>query len=234
MPDLIVTRETEGPVVATPRPGDTSSSILRRSVAIILLGVLASCSLGPERWEPHVVSAEYVEGALVASLDPRTGSRIVVDAGEQLEFVSFTLRLLPTRRSSDGGAVLAREAGVPPVPQSALNLTVRVSATIQKWEESEPCYDRKDQLLTDWAPVEGGRSVVRPPPHPWVVGDNWDKVRIDVHVRGLPDTGPEAGYEINSIMLEPRQIIKRLKRNVGHSWHTLSTSASAAKKDCGG
>jgi hypothetical protein len=181
-----------------------------------------------------VVSADYAQDGHVFALDlGGTSPTIVVNAGEQLEFVNFTLRLLPTKRSSDG-VVITKVADVPPVPQSALNLTVRVSATIRKWNESGPCYDRKDQLLTDWFPVEGGQWVVRPQPHPWVIGEDWDKIRIDVHVRGLPGADPEPDYIINSIMLQPRQTNERLRRNIGQNIFMRVWESFRGVKDCGG
>ena len=205
-----------------------------RSVAIILMSVLTSCSLGPERWEPHVLSADYEQDAQVFGIDlSRTSPVIVVDAGEHLEFLNFTLRVLPTKRSSDG-VVISKIADVPPVPSSALNLTVRVSATPRKWNKSGPCYDRKDQLVTEWLPVEGGQWVVRPQWHPWVIREDWDEIRIGVHVRGLPGADPEPDYMVNSIMLQPRRTNERLKRNVGQNIFMRVWESFRGEKDCGG
>ncbi|MFY9824200.1 MAG: hypothetical protein WAM82_22690 [Thermoanaerobaculia bacterium] len=183
-------------------------------LVLLVVPMLASCSLGPERWEPHVVNVSYARSGQGGELDlGRTAPTLVIDAGEKLELLSFQLRLLPTRRSSSG-VIIAKAKELPPVPPSALELKVRVAATMRKWEGSGSCYDNRDQLLTDWVPVQAERWELRLPQNSWIVGKDWDEIRIDVHIRRGPGPEPEAEYTINSIELQPTLDRERLRRNV--------------------
>lgn len=201
-------------------------------MATFLLVGLTSCFLGPERWEPQVVSADYAQDGRTLSLDlNRTGPTIMVDAGDQLELLNFTLRLLPTRRTSDG-TTITRVADIPDVPQSALNMTAQVSATIRKRDGSGHCYDRKDQLITDWVPVEGRPWIVPTHEQPWTIGEDWDEIRIDIHARGLLGADPEAEYVVDSIMLQPSQTTKRLGRNMDLNIFNRILDSFRGDRDC--
>lgn len=189
---------------------------MKKYIIILLLeALLVSCGLGPEQWEPHVLTVGYIKNGQVGELDlGKTGPTLVIDEGENLEFLHFTLQLLPTRRSSSG-ASMTRVKDVPPVPESALDCLVRVSATMRKWEKSGPCYDKRDQLLTDWVPAQAEKWTIHPTSHSWMVRDDWDEIRINVHIKR--NLEPEAEHTVNSVMLRPTGTSDRLRRNIGQN-----------------
>jgi len=179
-----------------------------------LAAILSSCELGPEQWEPHVLTARFAKNGTVEQLNLKTGPTIVIDEGDNLEFIDFSLQLLPTRRSK---LVVIRNKEVQPVPASALNIKARVSATIRRQDESGHCYDKRSQLFSDWIPVHSEEWEVNMPSRSLIVRQDWDEIRIDIQIHRQDRRDPEAQYTTNSIILEPTHTFGRLNRHIEHN-----------------
>lgn len=182
-------------------------------LSIILL--LLSCNSGKEQWEPHVISVRYSKNQEVGHLDLNTtGPTLEINEGDKLEFLDFTLQMFPTQRSTSGMTII-RNKDVPPVPETVINHAIRISAIIRKWNNGS-CYDKKDQLLTEWSPVQAEKWKIKPPKHSWIIGQSWDEIRIDIYIR-QSSTNIESQHNINTIIFRTKnvsQFNRNIRRNI--------------------
>lgn len=188
---------------------------------IALFTVLfTSCEFGPEVWEPHVLQVRYTKNDETEILDlTQSGPILVIDAGDALEFKEFTLSLLPTRRT-ESGTTMYKFKDLPPVPDSALALYARVLARMRKLNGTDRCYDKRDQVATDWFRTQPQSWTVQPYVNLWKLEQNWDEIRIDIELRSFSPYRSRATtreFLQNVIMLQPTAIGNQLQRNIGQN-----------------
>jgi hypothetical protein len=209
-----------------------------RLAMILLLGhllssaVFVSCSLGPEQWEPQVVNLRYSAGGRRAELAlDKTGPAVVIDPGEELSLLSFELRLLPTR-TTGSGVRITRVKELPTVPPAALELESRVAVAMRKWEKTGPCYDTRDQALTEWAPVQAQPWELPVLQQSWILGDDWDEIRVNVYTRRGRSSKTESVYTANVVRLEPTPDHNRLQRTVRQNIFSRMMVSFRGEREC--
>jgi hypothetical protein len=194
--------------------------------------VFASCSFGPEQWEPQAVTLRYVASGQQAEIAlDKTGPVLTIDPGEELALLSFGLRLLPTRTSASGVRI-TRIKDLPAVPPAALELEARVVATMRKWEKTGPCYDMRDQALTDWVPVQAQPWELLVLPQSWTLGEDWDEFRVNVQTRRRGSSQTESVYTANVVRLEPTPDHNHLQRTVRQNIFSRMSDSFGDEREC--
>ncbi len=205
---------------------------LRHAAWFAGLALVSSCSLGPETWEPHVLGLEIETNGTSTRVSLEGGPPILqLDPGDELQITGLRLALLPTRRSKRGSMVIqVRE--VPEVPASAVKLEARVFGEMRKRENGRPCYDERDRYESDWFAVQSSPWEAHDRGPSWILGGNWDEIRISVQVRPSPPTNLPDRYMVNVIMLEPSDPASRLRRNVGQNIFSRLADSFLGDKLC--
>jgi hypothetical protein len=200
-------------------------------VTALLGGLVGSCGWGPEKWEPSVlvVVAEQNGQSLRLRLD-RTGPSLEFNEGDDLVLKSFELQMLLVQRTS-GGSVMIRTGDVPPMPESALHMVAKVSATVRDFQDGKRCWNMVTKRETEWKQVEPGTWTISLASSPWILRPNWDEIRIDVAFRSSdrPDI-PAEEYLINYIVLTPNA--HPINDRIGHNIFMFILDTLRGVSDC--
>ncbi len=158
-----------------------------------------------------------------------TGPSIPADSGDRLRLEGSTIQLYPTRRT-DGGSRIVQVKNLPAIPPAALSLEYRVVATLRTWDDSGPCYETGNQLVTPWNRVKAERWQINPASPIWELSEHdTDEIRINVEIRD-----PAAKYTVNKIDIVLSTAGKRLRSDARKSFFSRAIEEFRGERNCDG
>jgi hypothetical protein len=176
--------------------GDTMNN---RSLArllipvVVVLSILYTYRRTTPTWVPYPDTITLRSAGVDRSI--QMSSFISVRYDQPLEVVSIGgVLALIDRKWILGPIARIRDIPRPPWQPGDLEMHVTILARKNSQGPRSDCFDSKDILQSGWVPIPHGRWNINFPDHEWMVGSDWESIKIAISVRdrGADHGGPAA------------------------------------------